>query len=121
MSNKKAFSKTNKLKVLAGTAFTDYINKELTNLVKTGIIKSAKSSQNFRHKGYAYEKQEQYNKKIKNYSRKITLSVLLVNTFRQMPHQTPLSHWQQSSIHRVSQFRLNGINRRQTNRFSSPQ
>lgn len=57
MSNKNAFSSTNKLKALAGAAFTDFITKELSNLVETKIIKSVTSNQNFRHKGYAYEKQ----------------------------------------------------------------
>ncbi len=56
MSNKNAFSKTNQLKVLAGAAFTDFITKELRKLVETKIIKSVKSNQSFRHKGYAYEK-----------------------------------------------------------------
>lgn len=57
MNYKNPFSKTNQLKALAGVAFTDFITKELSNLVETGIIKSVKNNQNFRHRGYAYKKQ----------------------------------------------------------------
>jgi len=57
MGNKNTFSKTNQLKALAGSAFTKFIEDELRILVKTGIIKAFKKSQNFKHPGFIYEKQ----------------------------------------------------------------
>lgn len=57
MDHNNAFSKTNQLKALAGSAFTKFIENELELLVKIGIIKIFKKSQNFKHPGFNYEKQ----------------------------------------------------------------
>ena len=55
--SKKAFSKTNQLKALAGATFTKFIEEELDRLFEKKIIKGLKKKQNFRHPGYEYEKQ----------------------------------------------------------------
>ncbi|MEM6320096.1 MAG: MspI family type II restriction endonuclease [Bacteroidota bacterium] len=55
--SKNAFSETNQRKALAGAAFTTFIERELDALAESGIIKSVKKKQNFKHTGYAYEKQ----------------------------------------------------------------
>ncbi len=55
--SKNAFSKTNQLKAIAGAAFTKFIEEELDILFEKKIIKGLRKKQNFKHPGYAYEKQ----------------------------------------------------------------
>jgi len=55
--SKKAFSRTNQLKALAGATFTKFIEEELDILFEKKIIKGLKKKQNYKHPGYAYEKQ----------------------------------------------------------------
>ena len=81
MDNKDFLSESNRLKALAGSQLTKYIEKELSLLEERGVIKKVQKDVNFKHSKFTYEKQFLANFLIQTFDEKYII-VRSSNSFR---------------------------------------